>query len=80
MKAFILFLALLAVTNANLNKDIARVAERVDAVVGVSAIDLDTGRTISIRPDESFPMASVFKFPLAIEVLHRVDSGQLRLD
>ncbi|HSP15812.1 MAG TPA: serine hydrolase [Thermoanaerobaculia bacterium] len=51
-----------------------------DAVIGVAAIDLDSGKTVSVRGEEPFPMASVVKLPLAIEVLRRVDAGQLRLD
>jgi beta-lactamase class A len=53
---------------------------KTDAIVGVSAIDLDTGKTVSVRGEESFPMASVFKLPLAVEVLRRVDAGQFQLD
>jgi beta-lactamase class A len=53
---------------------------KTDAIVGVSAIDLDTGKTVSVRGEESFPMASVFKLPLAVEVLRRADAGQLQLE
>ena len=65
---------------ATLTKDINRIAESVDATVGVAAVDLDSGRSVVIRGNEPFPMASVFKFPLAVEVLRCVDSGSLRLD
>jgi len=51
-----------------------------DATVGYSAIDLETGRTVSSNGSDHFPMASVFKFPVAIVVLHRVDAGEFKLD
>jgi len=53
---------------------------KTDATVGVAAIDLESGKTVTVRPDEPFPMASVFKFPLAITVLFEVDHGPLSLD
>src|SRR3954452_7241572 len=48
--------------------------------LGYHAIDLDTGRMMSMNAGQRFPMGSVFKFPLAIEVLHRVDEKKLDLD
>ncbi|HJW95170.1 MAG TPA: class A beta-lactamase [Thermoanaerobaculia bacterium] len=48
--------------------------------LGYHAIDLDTGRTMSMNAEQRFPMGSVFKFPLAIEVLHRVDEKKLDLE
>lgn len=60
--------------------DVARIAATVDARVGVAAVDLESGRTLAVDADEAFPMASVVKLPLAVEVLHQVDHGTLRLD
>ena len=53
--------------------------QKSDAVVGVSAIHLETGKRVSVRGGESFPMASVFKFPVGIAVLRQVDAGKLSL-
>jgi beta-lactamase class A len=49
-------------------------------VVGVSAVHLESGRSVRLRGGESFPMGSVYKFPIAVAVLRRVDRGQLKLD
>lgn len=49
-------------------------------VVGLAAIDLDTGDTLSIRGDEPFPTASVIKVPVLVEVFHQVEKGRLRLE
>jgi len=51
-----------------------------DATVGYAAIDLKSGRRISSNGNERFPMASVFKFPVALVALQRVDAGELKLD
>jgi beta-lactamase class A len=51
-----------------------------DATVGYTAIDIETGRTLSHNGSDHFPMASVFKFPVALVVLQRVDAGEFKLD
>ena len=48
--------------------------------LGVAAIDLATGRTLSHRADERFAFCSTFKLPLAAAILARVDAGALSLD
>lgn len=53
--------------------------QQSDAVVGVTAVHLESGRRVSVRGRESFPMASVFKFPVALAALRRVDTGTLSL-
>lgn len=54
--------------------------QQSDAVIGVSAIHLESGKRLSIRSTERFPMGSVYKFPIALTVLRRVDAGALPLD
>ncbi|MEA2413928.1 MAG: beta-lactamase class [Thermoanaerobaculia bacterium] len=65
---------------ATLQSQIATIAAQTDATVGVTAINLESGRRISIHGSDHFPMASVFKFPVALVVLQRVDAGEFRLD
>lgn len=48
--------------------------------LGLFAIDTATGRTLAWRADETFPMESTFKGPLAAMVLSRVQDGRVRLD
>jgi beta-lactamase class A len=48
--------------------------------VGVCARNLATGATVAYRADERFPLASVFKIPVMVEVMRQVDRGALRLD
>ncbi len=59
---------------------VARLATAAGGVVGVSATHLESGRHLSFRGTERFPMASTYKFPIALRVLDMADRGELRLD
>src|SRR6478672_1075479 len=48
--------------------------------VGVSLIHIESGATMSVRGAERFPMASVYKLPIAIELLAQVSAGTLSLN
>lgn len=58
---------------------IERIARQAKGSVGVAAIDLRNGDTLTVRRDGRFPMQSVYKFPLALAVLSRVDKGAMSL-
>jgi beta-lactamase class A len=57
----------------------ALVADK-SADVGIAALDLDTGETVSIKGDTPFPMASTVKVAIAALYLWQVDHGQKTLD
>jgi beta-lactamase class A len=63
-----------------LEREIARLAKGAGGIVGVSAIHLETNRRVSLNSSERFPMASTFKVPIAVQLLTRVDKGEVRLD
>ena len=65
---------------ARLEAEMTRLAAIAGGKVGVAAIHLETGREVVLNRGEPFPMASTFKVPIALQLLTRVDSGQLRLD
>jgi len=48
--------------------------------IGVSAIDLSSGKTISILGEQAFPMASTSKIAIAATFLDGVDRGTYSLD
>ncbi|MGN6059333.1 MAG: serine hydrolase [Sphingomicrobium sp.] len=50
------------------------------ADVGIAALDLNTGETVSIKGDTPFPMASTVKVAIAALYLAQVDAGQHSLD
>ncbi|HTR02928.1 MAG TPA: class A beta-lactamase [Thermoanaerobaculia bacterium] len=58
----------------------SEIAASAGGTLGVSVLHLESGRGASLHGHERFPMASVFKLPLAIALLERVDRGALRLD
>ncbi|MGA0559305.1 class A beta-lactamase, subclass A2 [Larkinella sp. VNQ87] len=63
-----------------LAEKIRTIAETARGRVGVMATVIETGQSVSLNPDGHFPMQSVYKFPIAMAVLHQVDQGKLRLD
>ncbi len=63
-----------------LQREMERAGKMSGAVVGATAIHIETGRRVSILPEEKFPMASTVKIPIAIELLTRVDEGRETLD
>lgn len=63
-----------------LERQIEYVSHATDAIAGVSAIHIESGRSVSLRGSEAFPMASSFKLPLAIQIFSLVDEGKLSLD
>jgi beta-lactamase class A len=50
------------------------------ATIGYSLLDLQNGDTVTVNGAKHLPMQSVYKFHLALAVLHQVDQGKLRLD
>jgi beta-lactamase class A len=63
-----------------LEREIGRLAKTAGGVVGVSATHLETNRRVSLNGAERYPMASTFKVPIAVQLLTRVDKGEIRLD
>jgi beta-lactamase class A len=63
-----------------LEREMARLAKVSGGIVGVTAIHLETGRRVSMNGTDRFPMASTFKVPIAVQLLTRVDKGELKLD
>ncbi|HJQ68100.1 MAG TPA: class A beta-lactamase [Blastocatellia bacterium] len=63
-----------------LEREIARLAKVAGGTVGVTAIHVETGRRVSLNRAERFPMASTFKVPVAVQLLTRVDRGEIKLD
>ena len=52
----------------------------VEGEVGVAARHIETGEDIYINGDTYFPMASVFKVPVFVEVMAQIKEGRFTLD
>lgn len=48
--------------------------------LGFAMYDFSTGDTLSLNGNRRFPMQSVFKFPIALAMLHEVDNRNFELD
>jgi beta-lactamase class A len=79
MTALLLPLLLLA-PQPSAPPSLQALAAPAGGTVGFAALDLETGRALGLHEHEAYPMQSVFKLPVAIEVLHQVDARRLRLD
>ena len=63
-----------------LSAELERLAGEAQGVVGVGALHLESGREVYLHGDESFPMASSYKVPIAVQLLRRVDRGEISFD
>ena len=64
----------------HLQTEASRLAGITDGAVGIAAIHIESGRRFSFHGTDRFPMASTFKVPVAVQLLSRVDRGEVRLD
>ena len=91
MRLTALFLSLLALAAqpavaasspslSSLEQQLASLVSNTSADVGIAALDLSTGETVSIKGNTPFPMASTVKVAVAALYLAQVDHGRRSLD
>jgi beta-lactamase class A len=91
MRFIALFLSLLALAGqpavaasspslSSLEQQLAYQVSNTSADVGIAALDLSTGETVSIKGNTPFPMASTVKVAVAALYLAQVDHGRRSLD
>lgn len=91
MRFIALFLSLLALAAqpavaasspslSSLEQQLASLVANTSADVGIAALDLSTGETVSIKGNTPFPMASTVKVAVAALYLAQVDHGRRSLD
>ena len=68
-----------AAWEAALLRQLEEADARTDGELGVSVLDLASGRTLSYRGEERWYLASGIKVPVAIAVLRAVEAGELSL-
>ena len=66
--------------NTELQKQIKQIVVAAKGRVGVKAVLLETGESVSLKSNEHFPMQSVYKLPIAMAVLRQVEAGKITLD
>src|SRR5689334_25073851 len=63
-----------------LEQQLSSLVSNKSADVGIAALDLNTGETVSIKGNTPFPMASTVKVAIAALYLAQVDHGRRSLD
>ena len=65
---------------SSLEQELSSLVAGKSADVGIAALDLNTGETVSIKGNTPFPMASTVKVAVAALYLAQVDHGRRSLD
>jgi beta-lactamase class A len=65
---------------SSLEDELSSLVSNKSADVGIAALDLNTGETVSIKGNTPFPMASTVKVAIAALYLAQVDNGRRSLD
>ena len=63
-----------------LKSQISSVIRRVDKNFGIAVKHLESDQELQINGDDFFPMASVFKVPVVVEVMAQILEGRFSLD
>jgi beta-lactamase class A len=66
--------------DSTLHDSLRAIEARSGSVLGLAALHIESNWATSYRGNETFPMASVGKLPMALRFLQSVDSGRFRLD
>jgi beta-lactamase class A len=64
----------------SLRQQIENITKNYQADIGVSISGIEDNDTISINANKSYPLMSVFKFPIALYVLQQVDKRKLNIN
>jgi beta-lactamase class A len=67
-------------SDAGLAARLKEICGRAGGRCGVAVTHVESGRSAAFEGDTPLPLYSVFKLPLAVEVLKGVEEGRLRLD
>jgi beta-lactamase class A len=76
----LVLLSLLAPDRKDLPAQFEQIARAAQGKVGASVRLLETGESASYNATSRFPMQSVYKVPIAMAVLQKVDRGELTLN
>ncbi len=71
--------------NENLNttdlqQQLEQIAARANGHVGVAAVVLESGESVSLNAQDHYPMQSVYKLPIGMAVMKQVEAGKLALE
>jgi len=62
-----------------LQHDLQRLADAAPGVVGISVVDITSGKRFGVNEDLPFPQGSAIKIPILVELYRRADRAELKL-
>ncbi len=65
---------------SKLQKRLETISANFNGTVGAAIQNIETGETAQLNADELFPMASVYKIPIMVEVFQQVKDGHFSLN
>src|ERR1700694_4154466 len=77
---FLIPCGVMAQQDSVLRLQIAQIAKPIKGIVGVSILNIENRDTLSYNGNARLVLHSLMKFPIALTVLHLVDTGKLSLD
>ena len=80
IRRFLACVVAAALSLPGLRKEFEEIAHDANGRVGVAVMLLESRESVELRGDERFPMHSVYKLPIAMAMLRRVDRRELQLD
>lgn len=72
--------SIIAPAEPAVEQELVRAEKASGGEMGFAAIHIETGRRITLKSSERFPMASTYKLPIAIQLLTLVDEGTEQLE
>lgn len=77
---FLFFISGSYAQTISLRRQIENIIGKKQAYIGVSISAIEDNDTLSVNGNESYPLMSVFKFPIALCALQQVDKGKLDIN
>lgn len=77
--SLLVLISLISYGQEVLRKNIEAIVVNKNLKLGLAIYDFTSKETVQINATDRFPMQSVFKFPVALALLDRVDKGEFQL-
>jgi beta-lactamase class A len=77
---FVMFSTITFCQLTSLRNRIEHIIDRSHSRIGAAVINVHTGDTLTFHNEDRFPMQSVYKFPVALAMLHQIDQRKFALD
>ena len=86
-KSYLILIFIFQLTNLNaqknlkgLDQELLRLGALSGGKMGIGVIHLETDQRLYINNKERYPLASTYKVPIAVQLLKRVENGEITLN